>query len=149
MVDPKRQKELSQALELFHFSFRAFTKEPDSMLATYGLQRVHHRILYFVGRHPGLSVNELLRILGVSKQALNGPLRMLKEQSLIETAADETDKRIKRLSLSETGTALEFQLSQSQRELMTAVFEQAGPEAEQHWRQIMAAIAETQFAASE
>ena len=80
MVDQDRQKELNQALELFHFAFRAFTKEPDVMLERYGLQRVHHRILYFVGRNEGLSVNELLQILCVSKQALNAPLRMLKER---------------------------------------------------------------------
>ena len=43
----------------------------------------HHRALYFVGRHPGLSVNALLGILGVSKRALNAPLRQLIERGLI------------------------------------------------------------------
>lgn len=145
MVDQIRQQELNEALELFHFAFRAFTKEPDAMLAQHGLQRVHHRILYFVGRNAGLSVNELLRILGVSKQALNGPLRMLKEQALIETTTDAIDKRIKRLTLSEAGSVLEKQLSACQRELMASVFTQLGPITEQHWRDVMKAIAQTQF----
>ncbi len=145
MVDQDRQKELNQALELFHFAFRAFTKEPDVMLERYGLQRVHHRILYFVGRNEGLSVNELLQILCVSKQALNAPLRMLKERELIITTTDKTDKRIRRLALSETGKTLEYQLSQSQRELIQSVFEENGTVAELQWRHIMTAIAKTQF----
>ena len=102
---PANQSELDQALALFHFAFRAFTTGPDKILGEYGLQRVHHRILYFVGRNPAISVNALLRILGVSKQALNGPLRTLIEGGLIHTEQDSADRRIKRLSLSTRGAA--------------------------------------------
>lgn len=153
MVDQNNQNSLNAALdslnvalELFHFAFRAFTSGPDAILAEHGLQRVHHRILYFVGRNPAISVNALLKILGVSKQALNGPLRALKELDLIAATPDEFDKRIKRLTLSEQGQALENQLSQSQRELMADVFHDAGAEAEQQWRAIMLKLAETKFA---
>ncbi|NCB85910.1 MAG: MarR family transcriptional regulator [Gammaproteobacteria bacterium] len=146
MVDQNNQNSLNAALELFHFAFRAFTSGPDAILAEHGLQRVHHRILYFVGRNPAISVNALLKILGVSKQALNGPLRALKELDLIDAKPDEFDKRIKRLTLSEQGQALENRLSQSQRELMTQVFADAGEDAEQHWRAIMLKLAETKFA---
>ncbi len=146
MVDPNNQQSLNAALELFHFAFRAFTTGPDAILAEQGLQRVHHRILYFVGRNPALSVNALLRILGVSKQALNGPLRTLKNLELITATADPDDKRIKRLTLSSQGQELENRLSQSQRKLMTAVFNDVGEDAEQHWRAIMAKLAQTQFA---
>jgi Transcriptional regulators len=146
MVDPNNQNSLNAALELFHFAFRAFTSGPDAILAEQGLQRVHHRILYFVGRNPAISVNALLKILGVSKQALNGPLRVLKELDLIVATPDEFDKRIKRLTLSEQGRTLENRLSQSQRELMSQVFVAAGSEAEQHWREIMQKLADTKFA---
>ncbi len=147
MVDPNNQEMLNEALELFHFAFRAFTTGPDAILAEQGFQRVHHRILYFVGRNPAISVNALLRILGVSKQALNGPLRTLKELALINALPDESDKRIKRLTLSPLGCKLENRLSQSQRELMTAVFTEAGTDAEQHWRAVMDKLAQTQFSA--
>ena len=147
MVDPNNQDTLNEALELFHFAFRAFTTGPDAILAEQGLQRVHHRILYFVGRNPAISVNALLRILGVSKQALNGPLRTLKELALIDASPDVSDKRIKRLTLSSSGCELENRLSQSQRELMTAVFSEAGSDAELHWRAVMDKMAQTQFAA--
>ena len=145
MVDQNNQNSLNAALELFHFAFRAFTSGPDTILAEQGLARVHHRILYFVGRNPAISVNALLKILGVSKQALNGPLRALKELDLIAANADEFDKRIKRLTLTSSGQVLENRLSQSQRELMTQVFSDAGSDAEQQWRTIMQKLADTKF----
>ncbi len=145
MLDQNQQPELNQALELFHFAFRSFTQHPDQILAARGLQRVHHRILYFLGRNPRLSVNGLLRILGVSKQALNGPLRRLQQLGLVVAVQDPQDRRSKQLSLSPAGQMLEDQLSGCQRTLMAQVFAQLGPQAEQHWRAIMAAIAEWQW----
>ena len=142
---PANQSELDQALALFHFAFRAFTTGPDKILEQYGLQRVHHRILYFVGRNPALSVNALLRILGVSKQALNGPLRTLVENGLISAEQDQSDRRIKRLSLSSSGMTLEQALSDSQRNLLGGIFDEAGKPAEQQWRTIMRRIASSQF----
>lgn len=142
MIDQDQQAELNQALELFHFAFRSFTRHPDQILAERGLQRVHHRILYFVGRNPQLSVNGLLRILGVSKQALNGPLRRLQELGLVSAVQAEQDRRSKQLSLTAEGEALEDQLSGCQRALMAQVFAQLGPDAEQHWRAIMATLAQ-------
>ena len=72
-----RQDELNAAIELLHFSYRTMIGEPDRLLARRRLGRMHHRVLYFVARSPGASVGELTRTLGVSKQALNAPLRRL------------------------------------------------------------------------
>ena len=72
-----REDALRLAIEQFYFGYRAFTAPPDRILDQRGLGRVHHRILYFVGRNPQISVNTLLGLLSVSKQALNAPLRQL------------------------------------------------------------------------
>ena len=64
---------------------------------------------------------------------------------MIAANADEFDKRIKRLTLTASGQVLENRLSQSQRELMTQVFSDAGSEAEQQWRAIMQKLADTKF----
>ena len=81
--DADRRRQLDGAVELTHFAFRAMTARPDALLASRGLSRVHHRILHFVLRLPAPSVSALLRTLGVTKQALNGPLRDLYAQKLI------------------------------------------------------------------
>jgi DNA-binding MarR family transcriptional regulator len=132
-----REVELNQALELFHFAFRAFTAKPDQLLEARGLQRVHHRILYFVGRNPEIRVSGLLAILGVTKQALHAPLRQLIAMNLIQDSPDATDKRGKCLALTTEGAKLEAALSGAQRKLLASVFEQAGLDSESAWRAVM------------
>jgi len=141
-MDLSREEELNRALELFHFAFRAFTAGPDRILDAKGLQRVHHRVLYFVGRNPGISVNGLLAILGVTKQALHAPLRQLLEMHLVDVQISTTDRRVRELSLTAEGTKLESSLSGSQRKLMEKIFRQAGPGAEASWRKVMGMVSE-------
>jgi len=141
MVDlKKRDEKLREAIELFYFAYRAFTARADGILADRGLGRVHHRILYFVGRNPDLAIHALLDILAVSKQALNAPLRLLVEQDLIAVRADAQDRRYKRLCLTDAGRSLEGQLTGAQMQHLGAVLGAAGKEAERAWRKVMHAI---------
>ena len=140
-VDPKRAEALRAAVELLHFAYRAMTAGPDQVLARRGLTRVHHRILYFVARMPGASVNAILRTLGVSKQALNAPLRTLYRQGLVGHERDPQDARVKHLQLTAAGRRLEARLSALQHAHFSAAFESAGAEAEAGWRVAMHALA--------
>jgi len=137
-----REATLRQAIEQFYFGYRAFTVQPDRILAERGLGRVHHRILYFVGRNPRISVNALLGMLSVSKQALNAPLRQLMQMQLVTIDTAMHDKRVRELSLTPDGTALETQLTGTQMQQLQAVFEQAGTSAEAGWHQVMRCLNE-------
>jgi len=132
-----REAALCLAIEQFYFGYRAFTAQPDRILAQRGLGRVHHRILYFVGRNPRISVNALLGMLSVSKQALNAPLRQLLELQLVAMGTAGHDKRVRQLSLTPSGAQLEALLTGTQMEQLQAVFEQAGASAEAGWHQVM------------
>jgi DNA-binding MarR family transcriptional regulator len=101
------------------------------------LSRVHHRILHFVVRLTSPSVGDLRRTLGVSKQALSGPLRDLYAQKLVTYARAADDARVKHLSLTPAGRKLEGRLAALQRAQFAAVFEAEGPAAEAAWRAIM------------
>ncbi len=128
---------LRLAIEQFYFGYRAFTAPPDRILDQRGLGRVHHRILYFVGRKPQISVNALLAILGVTKQALNAPLRQLVEMRLIAIHPAEHDRRMRQLSLTPAGAKLEAQLTSPQMKLLQAAFTEAGENAEAGWHRVM------------
>ena len=132
---------LREAIEQFYFAYREFTAGPDRILAERGLGRVHHRILYFVGRHPGLAVHALLALLAVSKQALHRPLRELAEAGLVLVQADPQDRRVRQLRLSADGAALEAALTGTQMTLLAEVFGAVGPSVEAGWRQAMAVLA--------
>src|SRR5262245_139007 len=141
MQDAQRRLALDAAIELTHFAYRAMTAKPDALLAARGLSRVHHRILHFVVRLPSPSVSVLLRTLGVSKQALNAPLRDLYAQKLITYTRAPDDARVKHLSLTPEGRKLEGRLSSLQRAQFAAVFAAEGAAAEAAWRGVMRRLA--------
>jgi DNA-binding MarR family transcriptional regulator len=132
-----REHELNLALEAMHFGFRAMVLKPDQRLSELGMSRIHHRLLYFVGRNPDCSITQLLNILQVSKQYLNRPLKQLINQGYIDYRNDSLDKRIKRLVLTKQGAELEQQLTGEQRRRFDEIFQQVGPEVEKNWRQVM------------
>ena len=131
---------LRESIELFYFAYRAFTAGPDGILNERGLGRVHHRILYFVGRNPDIAVHALLDILAVSKQALNAPLRRLVDARLVSARPDTDDRRFKRLSLTHEGKKLEAQLTGTQMKHLAKVFGAAGSRNETVWKSIMRAM---------
>ena len=141
MVDSKREKLLRESIELLFFSYRSFTRGPDLILEKRGLNRMHHRILYFVGRDPGLSVNDLLSVLDISKQALHSPLRQLVGMKLVSSGKSAHDGRVKELRLTASGKKLEARLTGTQLLQLAEVFEQAGPESEKAWRKTMQFLA--------
>lgn len=137
MVDASNRAALRPSIELFFFAYRAFTSRPDRILEQRGLGRVHHRILYFVGRSPGLTVNALLETLQVSKQALHAPLRKLIQNGLISAAAAPRDRRVKQLTLTSAGRQLEQRLTATQTKQLSQAFAKAGPTAVAGWHAVM------------
>ena len=136
------QRALDEAWELMHFALRAVIAVPDRMLEKRGLSRMHHRILFFVARQPEMTVSRLLQVLGISKQALNAPLRQLCTQGLVASTVAEHDKRQKLLALTEAGRALENRLTEPQRKLFDTALTSAGPRADTAWRRVMRAMAD-------
>lgn len=132
--------QLRQGIELMFFAYRDFTSDPDRILEARGYGRAHHRAIHFINRNPGLMVNELLDILGVTKQSLNRVLRQLVDDGLVESRVGATDRRQRNLHLTESGKALEHELSAAQRRRVRAAFSAAGPDAVQGFRKVMEAM---------
>lgn len=142
MVDQYNNEKL-EAIELLYRGYRAFTEQADRILDKRGLNRAHHRILYFVGRNRDGSVADLLESLSISKQALNIPLRQLMGMELIESKRTTADARIKMLRLTPAGKRLEARLTEAQSNLLAGVFEESGPNAEDSWREVMRILAKS------
>jgi DNA-binding MarR family transcriptional regulator len=135
-----REEELRQGIELLFFAYRDFTAEPDEMLAEYGFGRAHHRVIYFVGRHAGLSVSELLAIPKITKQSLSRVLSQLVEQGFIVQRTGETDRRRRLLELTAKGVELERRLSENQRQRIARAYREAGAAAVEGFRRVMVGI---------
>ncbi|MBV4520820.1 MarR family transcriptional regulator [Pseudomonas sp. SWRI74] len=144
MIDLKNPNSQQQAMEAFFFGYQAFTAKADEMLERRGLSRVHQRIVFFIARYPNLSVKELLALLGVSKQALNMPLRQLLEMHLVDSVASETDKRKRLLALTDDGTRFEQSLRREQVKLLERVFAEAGETAVNGWLAVNLGLGKSQ-----
>lgn len=141
MPDLKKSSVQRQIMESFFLGYQAFTAKPDEMLARRGLSRVHHRILFFIASYPDLSVKELLSYLGVTKQALNTPLRQLIEMHLVESLTAEDDKRKRMLRFTAEGAKLEQALRREQVRLLQRAFDDAGEQAVDGWLAVNQALA--------
>ena len=114
-------------IEAMFFAYRGFTLDPDKILEQHNYGRAHHRAVHFINRCPGTTVNNLLNILGVTKQSLNRVLRKLISDGLVRSDIGLEDKRERHLHLTEKGFNLERQLSEAQRRRVYSAYKKAGP----------------------
>lgn len=142
------KKALTEAIELFFFAYRDFVSEPDAILEKDGWGRAHHRVVHFVGRHPGITVAELLGILRITKQSLARVLRQLIERGLIEQKTGTRDRRQRHLYLTDDGADLERRLAVPQYERVGKALAAAGPEAATVWRKVLLNIVNEEDRAS-
>ena len=131
-------QQLREGVELMFFAYRSMVADADRLLESRGYGRAHHRCLHFVHRRPGLSVTELLEILKVTKQSLNRVLRQLVNDGLIRSRVGQEDRRQRLLELTEEGEALLRSLSDAQHARMRRVFLEAGPDAVQDFKKVLA-----------
>lgn len=130
-------EQLRKGIEAMFFAYRGFTSDPDRILEDHAYGRAHHRAVHFIHRMPGTTVNNLLNILGVTKQSLNRVLRTLIADGLVESHVGRQDKRERNLMLTAAGQELEHQLSGAQRRRMRAAYRVAGPDAVAGFRQVL------------
>lgn len=132
-----REEELRQGIELLFFAYRDFTAEPDALLGDYGFGRAHHRVIYFVGRHPGITVSELLGILQITKQSLSRVLGQLVQEGFIIQQPGQRDRRQRLLELTDKGIELERLLTERQRTRIATAYREAGAEAVEGFRKVL------------
>jgi DNA-binding MarR family transcriptional regulator len=133
-------EQLRQGIEAMFFAYRGFTADPDRILSDIEYGRAHHRALHFINRSQGTTVNNLLALLGVTKQSLNRVLRTLIKDGLVESRVGSVDKRERHLYLTEAGQTLERRLSDAQRTRMRAAYREAGPDSVAGFRKVLEAM---------
>lgn len=135
---PLDEEEMRQAIELLYFGYRGFTAEADAVLGDLGMGRAHHRVIYFVGRNPGVTVSALLAILRITKQSLARVLSQLVREGYVSQTPGPSDRRQRLLRLTEKGEALERQLTARQSRLIAHAFADTGRDGFEGFRRILA-----------
>lgn len=138
-------QELRQGIEMLYFAYRDFVTEPDEILANEGLGRAHHRAIYFVGRHPMLSVSELLAILKITKQSFNRVLNDLLNRGLVAQDVGSQDRRQRLLCLTDAGKSFEAKLTQTQMVRFAKAYKRVGAQAVDGFRQVLLSLMEEEI----
>ena len=133
-----RKQDLRRGIELMFFAYRDFTGEADNVLAELGLGRARHRVIYFIGRQPGMTVSDLLSILKITKQSLSRVLSHLVAEGYVHQAQGARDKRQRLLSLTDKGMALEDRLTELQCKRFASAFSACGGEAVAGFQNVLA-----------
>jgi DNA-binding MarR family transcriptional regulator len=141
-VSLNKLHDLDAALELMYYGWRGMTLSADQYLATLGLSRPHHRILYVVARQPDISIGALIEILGISKQAVNRPLNLLLQRKLLTSTRSTEQHRSKLLRLTAAGKRVEQRASGYERKVLREAFDRVGSPGAAAWMAVMGVIAD-------
>jgi DNA-binding MarR family transcriptional regulator len=129
-VAPKSlMPQVQNALELFLFAHLNLAADAEDELTAFGFHRTHHRILYLVAGHPGISMGELISTLRLTPQAVQSPMKQLNENGFVEQRYANADRRKRCLFITPAGDALLSRLSSRQHKRLAQAFRQAGPAA--------------------
>jgi DNA-binding MarR family transcriptional regulator len=118
---------LRHAIESLFYAYRDFTGIADALLKEFGFGRAHHRVIYFVGSHPGIIVSELLEILKITKQSLSRVLKSLILEGFVLQRTNDIDRRRRHLFLTDKGKDLEHRLTKCQSKWIANAYWEAGP----------------------
>ncbi|MDN6748938.1 MAG: MarR family winged helix-turn-helix transcriptional regulator, partial [Staphylococcus equorum] len=111
---------------LFYFAYKTFINTADEIIEAYGLNRQHHRFLFFIEKVPGITIKDLLKSLEISKQGSHATLKKLKDEAYITEQPTEADKRIKALYPTEKGKKLVQELNKTQNDLFQNIQKKVG-----------------------
>ena len=124
-------------IELLFFAYRDFVSDPDEILGEFGFGRAHHRVVHFVGRDPGMTVQQLLDILRITKQSLGRVLKELIDKGFVYQKEGESDRRQRLLHLTEAGEELRQRLMQPQISRIRRALASGDPQAAHIYRKVL------------
>lgn len=150
-ADPRlilREEELDSGLELLLLAEAAVWAAVDAALEpenapgkTGGLGRSHWRAALLLRRRPGLGVQDLAKLTGLTKQSASRTLSDLEKLGLARKAGAELDARRRVIALTEEGRAFEARISERLRALVAKAWREGGLDGVPGARRILHALA--------
>lgn len=135
-----REEQIRLTYEAMLLAWRELSATCEPLQRDNQLGSAHHRVMFLVSTHQGLTMSALLRRLNITKQSLNRVLQELMARGLIEQRADEHDRRLKHLHLTPQGAAIEEEIFVALRDRMTLAYRAAGGQAVEGFRRVLATL---------
>ena len=146
LADPRlilREEELDSGLELLLLAEAAVWSAVDAALEpeAAGLGRSHWRAALLLRRRPGLGVQDLAKLTGLTKQAASRTFGDLERLGLAHKTGGEFDARRRVIALTEDGRAFEARISDRLRALVAKAWREGGLDGVPGARRILHALA--------
>ena len=138
-----REEELDASIELFVLAEAALWSTAEAALQGHpsNLGRGHYRAALLLKRRPGIGVQELAQLTGLSKQGASRVLADLEKAGYVEKAAGKADGRRRPAQLTPDGRAFEARVSERMRAHLARAYRLGGLDAVAGARRILAATA--------
>ena len=136
---------LDRALELFLLAEAALwmTAEAGLVGEPAGLGRGHWRAAFLLKRRPGLGVQDLAHLTGLSKQGASRVLNDLCGAGYAQRDQGETDARRRPVRLTEAGHGFEARVSHRLRQAFARAYRAGGLDKAPHAAAMLSALAAT------
>ena len=135
-----RDEQIKDCIQLLLYAYRETFSDPKEILKKKSLGSAHLRTLNLVERNEGISVNELIYKLKITKQSLNRVLRDLKRLKLIKLTRDEVDTRRKLLFLDDDGKKIYGELFESQKKRIFNALKNSDPSSVIKFKEVLKKI---------
>lgn len=97
---------------LIHEAAQAITVAYGTVMAPLGLTRPQVRVVVWVDHSPGITQAELCERIGISPMAMTGLLDRMERKDLVKRVDDPTDRRVKRIFLTNGALKLKPDMEQ-------------------------------------
>lgn len=135
------EDELDRTLETLIMAETTVWETVDRALADGALGRAHFRTAFLLKQRPGVGVQELARLTGMSKQAASRLVKELVDAGLASTEPGALDGRRRPARLTDAGVRFEAAVSAALREVLASAYRQGGLDAAPGAIRILAALA--------
>ena len=122
-----KDDQIKDCIRLLLYAYRETFSDPREILKKKSLGSAHFRTLHLIERDEGVSVNELLYKLKVTKQSLNRVLRDLKRLKMIKQITDSVDTRRRLLYLDSNGKKIYSEIFESQKKRIFNALKDSDP----------------------
>jgi DNA-binding MarR family transcriptional regulator len=137
-----REDKLKETLNNFFLVYKTFENQILDNASINGFGIADIRCILIILLYPGITFNELLIKLSITKQSLNRVLKILLEKKMVFQEINKKDKRMKNLYLSDESKKIINNLIGPTIKEISNVFQKSGSEAVNGFNQIFVNLAE-------
>ena len=135
-----RDDQIKDCIQLLLYAYRETFSDPNEILKKNSLGAAHYRTLHLIERNQGISVNELLIKLKITKQSLNRVLRDLKKSKIIKQIKDQNDSRRKLLYLDQIGEKFYNEVFETQKKRIFNALKNSDSESVLRFKEVLKKI---------